>query len=253
MSDKLRVEATPLIAKKSGKLYCVGIGPGDPELLTLKALRILQTRPVIFVPEQSGSGRRQAFEIVRPYLDEAHQRIIPLHFPMTRDQDQLESAWDIATVRVVMELAGGQEAVFPVLGDPLLFGTFNYILNRLNRNYPEIEVEIVPGVTSIQAATAAAGLPLAEGRERITILPALYEEDAAKLEQTLADYDSVVLLKVGGALGRLLPILKACNRLEKAVYVERVGFPDQRIVRGQAIENLLYGKLPYFSLLIIKR
>ncbi len=236
-----------------GTLYCVGTGPGDPELLTLKAARLLQTTPVVFVPQQGESGRTQALDIVNSLVDDTRQRLIRLQFPMTRQAVELEAAWDIATARIVAELAHGQDAVLPVLGDPLLYGTFNYILERLQRDYRSVPVIVVPGITSIQAASAAAQQPLAEAHQRIAILPALYEVEPARFEQTLQEYDTVVLMKLGSKLAELLPSLIAHDRLNGAIYAERLGMTGQRIVQGPQIAGLAGETLPYFSLLIIRK
>lgn len=238
---------------KSGTLYCVGVGPGDPDLVTLKAARLLRETPLVFIPQQEESGKTQALEIIRDFLDASRQEFVYLQFPITRRSEVLEPAWDLATAQLVEKLAAGQSGVFPVLGDPLLFGTFNYVLDRLNAQHPEIKVEIVPGVTSIQAASAAAGVPLAEANERIAILPALYEENPAQILQMLQSYQTVVLLKVGGMLEKILPVLERESLLARAVYAERLGLSGQRVIKGRAIADLAGQKLPYFSLLILKK
>jgi precorrin-2/cobalt-factor-2 C20-methyltransferase len=236
-----------------GTLYCIGTGPGDPELITLKAWRLLQAAPTICVPRNAASGNTQALDIVRQYVDESRQQIEFLDFPMVRDATKLAAAWDNAMQTVAKLLASGSDVVFPVLGDPLLYGTFNYLLERVAKFYPDIKVVVVPGITSIGAATATALLPLCEAEERVAILPALYQDDPAQLRQSLHEYDTVVLMKVGNTLERLLPLLEAEGRLEKAVYVERLGMSGERIVRGAAIAELRHTTLHYFSLLIIKK
>lgn len=239
--------------KNWGTLYCIGTGPGDPELITLKALRILQTAPVILVPRNASSGHTQAFDIIQQYVDASRQQIVPLDFPMTRERVKLEAAWDAASEVIAKVLAEGSDAVFPVLGDPLLYGTFNYILERASRYFPQARIEVVPGVTSIQAATAASLVPLSEAGERIAILPAIYEASFEQLCQTFNEYDTVVLMKVGSALERLIPLLQSQDRLKSAVLVERLGLEGERIVKGEAIAGLQARQLHYFSLLIIKK
>jgi precorrin-2/cobalt-factor-2 C20-methyltransferase len=238
---------------KWGTLYCIGTGPGDPELITLKAWRLLQAAPLICVPRNAASGNTQALEIVRQYVDENRQQIEFLDFPMVRDAAKLAAAWDSAMQTVAKLLAEGRDVVFPVLGDPLLYGTFNYLLERVAESYPAIKIVVVPGITSIGAATATALLPLCEAEERVAILPALYQDNPAQFRQSLHEYDTVVLMKVGSALERLLPLLEAEGRLEKAFFVERLGMSGERIVRGAEIAELRNSKLHYFSLLIVKK
>jgi precorrin-2/cobalt-factor-2 C20-methyltransferase len=236
-----------------GTFYCIGTGPGDPELLTLKALRLLRTVQVVLIPHQGEGKNSQAYAIIQPFLDEARQTVIPVYFPMTRDKDWLSAAWDTALKEAVELLSKGQDVVFPVLGDPLLYGTFNYLQEGIRQHYPGVKVVIVPGITSVQAATATARLPLAESSERVAILPAIYEESLEEFKQAIAGYDTVVLMKVGGALDRLLPLLEAEGWLDKSVYVQRLGLDGEGVVRGAAIARLKGKALPYFSLLIIKK
>lgn len=240
-------------AKKWGTLYCVGTGPGDPELLTLKALKILQRVEVVAVPRNAATGHQQAYEIVQNFLDESHQQIVPLDLPMVRDAAQVAAAWEKAIIVILEILESGRDIALPVLGDPLLYGSFNYLLKIWAERDIQARLEIVPGVTSIQATTAAALFPLCETNERVAILPALYADDLSEVETTLAEYDTIVLMKVGRALERLLPLLEKQNRLPHTIYAERLGMPGQRLLHGQEIAELRGQDLPYFSLLITKK
>lgn len=244
--------------EKWGTFYCVGTGPGDPELLTLKGLRLLQSVPVVFVPRQTGSGRTRALEIVRQYLDETRQTLVPLDFPMVRaeseeNQQTLETAWDQATGLIGGILGTGLAGVFPVLGDPLLYGTFNYLLERLQARFPDIPLEVVPGITAMQAASALSLTPLAEGNEQVVISPVMYSSNPQEVGLLLEIFDTVVLLKAGGTLEKLLPLLEEKGYLEHSVYVEQAGMEGQRVIRGEAIQELRGQKLSYFSLLLIKK
>lgn len=239
--------------KNWGTLYCVGTGPGDPELLTLKALKILQKVGIVAVPRNAATGHQQAYEIVQSFLDESRQQIVPLDLPMVRDAVQVAIAWEKAITVILEILESGRDVALPVLGDPLLYGSFNYLLKTWAERNTGARLEIIPGVTSIQATTAAALFPLCETNERVAILPAMYADDLREVETALAEYDTVVLMKVGRALERLLPLLETQNRLQHTIYAERLGMPRQRLLRGQEIADLRGQDLPYFSLLITKR
>ncbi len=162
----------------SGCFYGVGVGPGDPDLLTVKGLRILASVPVVLVPKRSAEDAGYAYGIVRGLLDPSRQEIVGLVFPMTRDFARLEGVWDAHVETVAGYLAAGRDCAFITEGDPFLYSTFIYIWERLRTRYPRYRTEVIPGVPSVTAAACRAGLPLANAGERIAILPAAYEAGA---------------------------------------------------------------------------
>ena len=176
------------------KIYAVGVGPGDPELLTLKAARILREVPVICAPTASAGDSSYALSIIEPFLDRSRQEVIVQVFPMRKDQAGLEEFWETAAAEVVAKVRQGRDVAFVTIGDPFLYSTFLYIYRILRDRFPDIPVEVVPGISSINAAAVAAGLPLGIASERIAIIPAAFADE--NLRQTLADFDTVVLMKV---------------------------------------------------------
>ncbi|GAP63899.1 precorrin-2/cobalt-factor-2 C20-methyltransferase [Ardenticatena maritima] len=230
-------------------LTAVGVGPGDPELLTVKAVRVLDHADVVFVPRSRDGEESLALRIARPWL-RADQRIVELPLPMTRDMDALRAAWRTAADTIAATLGDGAGA-YILLGDPLLYGTFIYIAAALRERHPHIALRVVPGVPSFSAAAARAFFPLATTNNRVAILPASYETDAAALRRLLADFDTVILLKVGPVLPRIVAALREAGLLAHTIYAERVGMPEERIIHD--ITALPDAPAPYLSLLIVRR
>ncbi len=241
------------------KLTAVGVGPGDPELITMKGMRAIQSAHLIFVPRSINGEQSLALRIAEAWIDPQRQHIIELPLPMTRNADQLVPAWQAAADQIAHSLAGqsnGQQhpsGVYLLLGDPLLYGTFTYIWGELAERHPHIEVEIVPGVTSFAAGAAQAKFVLSTTSDRVAILPATYETDEVQLRRLVADFDTVILMKVGRVLPQILAVLEALNLLETTLYAERVGMPEEFIARGPELEPLRNQRRPYLSLLIVRQ
>jgi len=235
--------------KSRGTLYGVGVGPGDPELITVKAHRVLQQAPVLCVPKSREEGDSYVRGFVSHILDPGRQQLLELLFPMTKDRSVLELHWNTALERVLLPLRGGLDVAFVTEGDPFIYSTFMHLYTVLRERHPEIPVEVIPGVSSVNASAAAAGLPLVDGAERLAVLPATYEgEDLAHL---LVQFDTVVLLKVNRVFDRVLEVLERLGLVDRAVYVRRCGAPDQKIVRD--VRSLRGMDLDYLSLLIVKK
>ena len=183
-------------APRFGIFYGVGVGPGDPELLTLKALRILQQVPVLCVPKSREEGESYAMGIVSHLVDSRQQRVIELLFPMTKDRMRLAEYWNRSLGQIIDPLRKGEDVAFVTEGDPTIYSTFQHLYRLIKDRHPEIPTEIVPGISSINGSAAAAGLPLVDGAERLAVLPATYEGE--RLEEVLRQFDTVVLLKVTG-------------------------------------------------------
>lgn len=231
------------------RLYAVGVGPGDPELLTRKAERILRSAPVICAPTGAAEAASYALAIVEPFLDRSRQEVLTRVFPMTKDEGELLPFWEETAADVAQRVRSGQDVAFITIGDPLLYSTFLYLYRILRDKYPEIGIEIVPGITSVGAAAAAAGIPLGLAADRLAILPATYEE--AQLRQTLLDFDTVVLMKVHRVFDRVYALLTELGLEKSAVFVRRVGSSEEEMVTDLA--SLVGRKLDYLSLLIVRK
>jgi len=231
------------------RVYAVGVGPGDPELLTRKAERILRQVPVICAPAASAGDSSHALSIVEPFLDRTRQQVIVQVFPMRKDQQGLDEFWDDAAETVVSHIRQGKDVAFITIGDPFLYSTFLYLYRILRERYPDIPIEAVPGVSSITAAAVAAGVPLAAASERIAVLPATFEE--AKLRTTLLEFDTVVLMKVNRVFDGVYALLTELGLEGKGVFVARAGTSEERVIFDLA--SLVGKKLDYLSLLIVKK
>ncbi len=245
----------------TGKLYVVGIGPGDPELMTLKAMRILKEVPCIIVPKGREEGSSLALSIVRKALSLDGKEIVEAYFPMKKtvrsaefevrsgeDHEDLDTKWNETTEAVLDKLDRGIDAAFITIGDPGIYSTFFYLYDRLLERKPALVVEIVPGISSINAAAAQAGMYLGLGNERIAILPANYLDS---LEETLEKFDTVVLMKVSKVFTTVRDLLNRMNRAAQATYVVRAGMDDERVYKdiGQVNEE----ETNYFSLMIVRK
>ena len=231
-----------------GCLYGVGVGPGDPELVTLKAQRVLQRVPLVCVPQSDTSVDSFALSIAREFIDTERQEILRFAFP-TDDAEGAAEVWERAAATLAGRLQGGQDAAFITEGDPMLFSTFSYVLESIKANYPQIAVEIIPGVSSVMAAAARASVPLVTHGQRLAILPAVYGID--DLREAIANYDTIVLMKVNRVLLDALANLESLGLAGKGIYVRRATTAREQVV--QDLRQLTAEDLDYFSLLIIKR
>ncbi|MFA0440878.1 precorrin-2 C(20)-methyltransferase [Vibrio sp. 10N.222.51.C12] len=189
-----------------GKLYAVGVGTGDSELMTLKAVRLIQAADVIAIPEKNkGQADSFAWEIVTGAIPETdiHGERCFLHFPMTRDASRTIPAWQSAAISIVEHLTLGKNVVFVTEGDPSVFSTWAYIQEELSILEPQLEPEIIPGITSITAVPAATRIPLADGKERFCVVPTTYGIDC--LDRLVKEFDTIMFIKAG----RMIPVLSA--------------------------------------------
>jgi len=237
--------------KKIGRLYGIGIGPGDPELLTIRAYRILSQVPVIFVPQKSIGSKSYAYSIIESLLGKSSQKIVALVFPMRKDSQQLISYWEKAAEKIWQHLSQGEDCAFVNEGDPFLYGTFIHVFEIIRKCYPEVTIEVIPGISSINAASARGLLPLASGKERIAILPTTYENNIDAIRETFESFDTVVLLKVHTMFDKVLELLEEMKLTDKCIYIRRCTSEDEEIVRD--IRKLKGENLDYLSLLIMRK
>ncbi len=237
----------------TGKLYVVGVGPGDPELLTVKGMRILKSVSCICVPKGREEGSSLALSIVRRIVDLGGREIIEAHFPMRKTKGpgsgkELDAKWD-ETVKTVSErLKNGIDIAFITIGDPTIYSTFFYLHDRLLETMPGLDIEIVPGVSSINASAARAQISLGLADEKIAVLPATYAEN---LREILETFDTVVLMKVHRVFGRVLAALDDLDLTSRAVCVSRAGMEDEKIYRD--IRQIKEEDMNYFSMVIVRR
>jgi precorrin-2/cobalt-factor-2 C20-methyltransferase len=230
-------------------IYAVGVGPGDPELLTRKAERLIRQAPVICAPTGAADAASYALSIVEELLDRSRQEVISQVFPMLKKGPALDAAWAEAADQLLARVDAGQDVVFITIGDPCLYSTFLYLYRIFREQRPDVAIEIVPGISSINAAAAAAGLPLGIADERLAILPATYED--AELRRTLQEFDVVVLMKVSRVFDRVYALLQELGLEKNGAFVRRVGSATEEVVFDLA--SLQGKELDYLSMLIVRK
>lgn len=232
---------------KIGTLYGVSVGPGDPELITIKGLRSLQQVPIVAYPAGIQGKPGIAQQIISQWLS-PHQQQLALTFPYVQDMAVLSQAWETAAQQVWQYLQQGQDVAFACEGDISFYSTFTYLSQTLQHLHPEAVIQLVPGVSSPMAVASVLGLPLTVRQERLVVLPALYQ--IGELEAVLDWADVVVLMKVSSVYEQVWKVLQQRSLLSKSWVVEKATLPDMVIHSDLTpLPNL---KLPYFSLLIIQ-
>ncbi len=236
---------------KLGRLYGVGVGPGAPDLLTIRALRVIQNTAVLAIPRPNDYSKSLAFRIVKDHLAAARsdQEKLFLTFPMSKDKDVLQPFWEAATLEVAIRLRQGLDVAFITQGDPLIYSTFIYLMEAIRDVVEGVEVETIPAVTSIAAVPSAALTPLCDGMEKVAVLPATY--GLSELKKILRDFDSVVLMKVGSVMPQVVEALQQEGLLSNAVYVERATTDQERVVHD--LLSLKNDKCIYFSMVVVTK
>ena len=232
---------------KTGTLYGIGVGPGDPELITLKALKVLRQVPHIFAACSTKNSYSLALNIVRPHLNGAG--IEPLPFPMTKDPQVLKEAWEKNAGRVLEVLASGEDAAFVTLGDPLTYSTFGYLLKTLKRLNPEVPVVTIPGITSYRAAAARTHIPLTEGEESFVLISGA--QGAARLREVEDQSDNIVMLKTYRHFEEIYRALEELDLLDRATCISRCGLDGETVVEN--LRDFKGQPVPYLSMIIIKK
>lgn len=237
----------------AGTLYVIGVGPGDPGLLTLRAAEILKAVPVLCVPKGREEGSSLALSIVQGAIDVEGKEVIEAHFPMRKTREvehaaELDAKWNGTVNAVLGRLGRGTDVAFITLGDPTVYSTFFYLRDRLRTVRPGLRIELVPGVSSINAAAASAGISLSLADEKVAIVPATYGDD---LRDLLDKFDTVVLMKVHRVFDKVRQSVEDAGLLDRAVYVVRASMPDEKVFHdlGQVLE----GDRDYFSMVIVRK
>jgi precorrin-2/cobalt-factor-2 C20-methyltransferase len=209
-----------------GTFYGIGVGPGDPGLVTVKAAAVLAHTTHVFVPKARVASDSLALDIARQYV-RAEAEVRELVFPMTEDRVELRRNWAESADTIAQALEAGADACFLTLGDPLVYSTYVYLLRALQERLPAARAITVPGVTAFCAGAALANFPLGEGKQPLTVVPAA--DDLTSVREALQRGGTVVLMKIGKRLGNILALLEEAGLMEDAVFVSRAGLEGQRV------------------------
>jgi precorrin-2/cobalt-factor-2 C20-methyltransferase len=231
---------------RPGKLIGLGVGPGDPELITLKALRLLHAAPVVAYLVAKGR-KGNAFSIIEPQLRPG-QEIVPLVFPVTTEripdyEAVIAAFYKDAASTLGMYLDDGLDVAVICEGDPFFYGSFMYLYDRLAARY---ETEVVPGVCAIVACAAALGAPLAYRNQSLAVVSGVLPE--AELTVRLGDVDAVAIMKIGGNFAKVCRVLAALGLAGRALYIERATMAKQRVLPLAEVDP---ASVPYFSMILV--
>ena len=237
------------------QLICVGCGPGDPELLTVKAVKAIQDAEVIMCPTSKEGKPSIALDVVSEILDKSKkQEIINLVFPMTKDRDTLETTWKKNATILAETVLSGKKVVYLTVGDPYLYSTWIYLHRELEKNHPEIEIIVIPGIVSMFTFASKVGISLAEGAEKITIIPSCY--DLSKVKELAKNSDTMIFLKDGRYFDQVIKLLKEAGFSDDSIFAIGQDLDTEheivkKLTLGQVTSDTMTTK--YFSIMVVKR
>jgi precorrin-2/cobalt-factor-2 C20-methyltransferase len=240
----------------AGKFIGIGVGPGDPELITVKAVKALKMVDVVSVPKAHANTPSIALGMVKHILAERAKppEVLELVFPMTKDEVEVKRLWAKNAGIVAEKVESGKVIAFITLGDPMFYSTFIYLFQSLRQEYPEVKLEIIPGVTSLTACAAGAQVPLAENEEVVAIIPS--DLDSKLIEETAKQADTLVFMKCAHRFKDLVPILEKSSftRNSTIALVRRCTMPEENVIVGK-LGDVRSWDIPedYFSMAIVKR
>ncbi|MGE7093946.1 precorrin-2 C(20)-methyltransferase [Lysinibacillus sp. NPDC048646] len=231
-----------------GILYGLGVGPGDPELITVKAFRVIQESPVIAYPKKLKGSKSYAHRIVDVYINPEEKDMLGLVFPMTKDEAVLEREWTKSVELVYGKLQEGKDVAFVTEGDPLLYSTFIHMMKLMQDMHPEVEIRTVPGISSFNGSASRLGIALADGDDRVAIIPAHDDYDA--MREAIESHDAVVFIKVAKVIDLMLEVLRDLDLLDKASVVTKVTSDEEIIWDVQELDGV---DLEYLTLMVVRK
>ena len=237
------------------QLTGIGVGPGDPDLLTVKAVKAIQNADTIMCPASKEDRPSIAFSVVESLIDKSkNQEIIKLIFPMTKDKDVLESHWKINSKIMAEKVLSGKNVVYLTVGDPYLYSTWIYMHRDLKEKYPDMDISVVPGIVSIFSFASKVGISVAEGAEKVAIIPSCY--DLSSVKEIAKHSESMIFLKDGRYFDQVIKVLKESGFPDNSLFAigQDLG-TENEIIRtmtlGEVNDDSLTTK--YFSILVVKR
>ncbi|MFB9327627.1 precorrin-2 C(20)-methyltransferase [Paenibacillus aurantiacus] len=234
---------------KLGRLYGVGVGPGDPELITIKAFRLMKESPVIAYPRKKMGAKSYALAIVELYVNTAEKDMLGLTFPMTKDPEALALQWGKTVEAVWERLQAGKDVVFVTEGDPMIYSTYIHLMRLMAERHPEVEMVAVPGISSVNASASRLGVPLADGDEQVAIVPATGDYDT--MRRAIESHACVVFIKVAKVIDLMLRVLRDLELVDKAAVLTKVTSGEEQIWRR--VEELEGRELEYLTLMVVRK
>lgn len=236
-------------------LIGIGVGPGDPELLTVKAVNAINNADIIMCPASKEDRPSIAFSVVSSLIDKSkNQKIVKLIFPMTKDKDILEQTWKKNAKIMAETVLSGKNVVYLTVGDPYLYSTWIYMHKDLKENYPDMEISVIPGIVSMFTFASKVGVSIAEGAEKVAIIPSCY--DLSSVKEIAKNSETMVFLKDGRYFDQVIQVLKESGFPDDSIFAigQDLG-TDHEIIRkltlGEVNDDTLTTK--YFSILVVKR
>jgi precorrin-2/cobalt-factor-2 C20-methyltransferase len=233
--------------KEPGEFYGIGVGPGDNELLTVKAVRIIKEVDCIFAPRADSKGSSLALDIVADVCE--GKRVVEQVYPMVRDKAKLEAAWMASANEIKSELESGNNVAYLTIGDPLTFSTYCYLLQQLSKIIPSQNIHTIPGITSYNAAASLANFSLIEQNEKLAIIPV--SEDVDELRPILNSFDTVILMKVAKKLDEVIGLLEDMELIDNSLFASYIGFNNEFITRD--LLSLKGEGKGYLSVIIVRQ
>jgi len=236
-------------------LIGIGVGPGDPDLLTVKAVKAIQNADIIMCPASKEDRPSIAYSVISPLIDETkNQEVIKLIFPMTKDKDILEESWKKNAKIMAETVLSGKNVVYITVGDPFLYSTWIYMHRDLKEKYPNMNIDVIPGIVSMFTFAAKVGVSIAEGAEKVAIIPSCY--DLSSVKEIAKNSESMIFLKDGRYFDKVIDVLKESGFPDNSIFAigQDLG-TEKEIIRkltlGEVNDKTLTTK--YFSILVVKR
>ncbi|MDH3361187.1 MAG: precorrin-2 C(20)-methyltransferase [Nitrosopumilus sp.] len=236
-------------------LIGIGVGPGDVELLTVKAVKAIQNADIIMCPASSEDRPSIAFSVVSPIIDKSkNQKIVKLIFPMTKNKDILEATWKKNAKIMAETVLTGKNVVYLTIGDPYLYSTWIYMHKDLKENYPYMDINVIPGIVSMFTFASKVGVSIAEGAEKVAIIPSCY--DLSSVKEIAKNSESMIFLKDGRYFDKVIEVLKESGFPDNSIFAigQDLGTKNEiirKMTLGEVNDDTLTTK--YFSILVVKR
>ncbi|MBN8203229.1 MULTISPECIES: precorrin-2 C(20)-methyltransferase [Bacillaceae] len=231
-----------------GTLYGLGVGPGDPELITVKAFRKLQESPVIAYPKKLRGSKSYAHRIVDMYINPEEKEMLGLVFPMTKDEDTLRAEWTKSAEAIYGFLSQGKDVAFVTEGDPMLFSTFIHLMKLMQAMHPDVPIETVAGISSFNGSVNRLGIALADGDDHVAMIPAT--ENMEEMRRVIETHDAIVFIKVAKVLDEMLNLLEEMDLLDKTHVVTKVT-SDEEVIWN--VHELRGAELNYLSCMVVRK